>query len=341
MAQVNIIIVGILLFGYAGGFAQVSAPVKVTPATQETISETVSGYGTLSPYPGSDVTISATSPMRVDSILVQPGDVVHKGDLVVKLERNHSVDVEVEKARIKRQQAEVSLARNKRLFKGGAISRVKLEEAQTNYNLAKSEYQMQAKALNYAKQNSELRSSIDGYVSRINTVIGQIADPAKVLVRIVNLKKMVAKVGVEVEDISKVKPEQHAQLELPNLSDSAVYHGTVDKVNREIDPETQLTYLWIALDNPGDTLQPGTFVNANIIVQTDSNAIVIPSSAMLTDSSGAYIFVVQDSTAHKTYIEPGITTPSKVEVLNGVRSDSKVVIEGNYELEDGMKVRWH
>ena len=226
------------------GFSQTIAPVKVVAVQMGTIFEIIEAHGIIEPYPKDDVKISAVSPMRIETIFVKPGDPIEKDQLVIKLQRDKSIDVAVEKARVAKEQAKLNFERAQNLFKAGVIDKVKLEQAETAYNLAKDDYEIQQRLLEYAIKNSEIRSPINGVVSSVNGVVGQISDPSQVLVRIVNVQKVIANVGIEIEDIGKIKVGQQAEITIPNLTNGRIFNGKVIKQNEEIDPATQLIHIW-------------------------------------------------------------------------------------------------
>ena len=319
--------------------AQTVAPVQVTEAKVGAIAETVEGHGIISPLPKNDARLSALMPMRIDTIFVKPGDPVQKGQRIIKLQRDLSPDMSVQKAKIAFQQAGINLRRAQKLFKSGVIARVKLEQAQTENDLARADYELQKRSLQYARENSLLRSPISGLVSSVNGVVGQIADPTQVLAHIVNLQPVIADIGVETEDIEKVHVGQKARVNIPNLSDGHLFMGSVIKQNKEIDASTQLIHIWIELDNPGALLQPGMFAVAKIFVNEQKKALVVPRSAVLSDHEGYYVFIVQKGTARKVKIKPGIITDKHVQILQDLQAGQLVVSLGNYELKDGMKVR--
>ena len=332
-------ILAIVLFTNTLPAQNVTATVRVSKAAYGSIAKVVEGHGIIQPFPDYDAKISALLPLRIDSILVKPGDRVHKGQPVVKLQRDFSQDMAVQKAKISMEQAKVNLNRAETLFKNGVISRVNLEQAQTEYKLAKADYELQKRSLQYAIENSILRSPIDGVVSSVYGVVGQVADPAQVLVHIVNTKHLMASIGIETEDMEKIKVGQPADLLIPNLSDHNIIHGHVIKQNKEIDPATQLVHIWIQIDNKEQILQPGMFAVARIFVRRIPNALIIPRSAMLKDSLGYYVFTVENNIARKVHITPGIITDKKVQVLKGLKPRALIVYLGNYELEDGMRVK--
>ena len=81
------------------------------------------------------------------------------------------------------------------------------------------------------------------------------------------------------------------------------------------------------------------FAEAKIIVQKELDALTVPKSAVLEDADGPYIFTIRDSTAYKTRVQTGIQNDSLIQIIKGLQKGEPVVYQGNYELEDSMKVR--
>jgi RND family efflux transporter MFP subunit len=327
-------IVGIFVIGYN----QVIAPVKVTPAKVQAISEMVEGHGIIEPFAQGDALISSSSPLRIETILVKPGDRIEKGELLVKLQRDQSADMEVEKARITMEQAKTNLDRSTNLFEHGVIAKVSFEQTQTDYDLTKADYELKEKALEYALANSEIRSPIQGYVSNVSGMVGQIADPTQPILRVVNITEVDAAIGIEIEDAAKVKVGQVVEVSIPNLLDGNIFKGKVIRSNMAIDTATQLIHVWVRIDNDNEKLKPGLFADARVFVRTDSTAITVPKSAVLKNVDGSYVYLIENGTAHKIYVKTGIESESLVQITGGVEPGYAVVYQGNYELEDGMQV---
>jgi multidrug efflux pump subunit AcrA (membrane-fusion protein) len=88
--------------------SQTVAPVQVAPAEIRSIAEVVEGHGIVEATPSGDAEITAAAPMRVEAILVKPGDFVVKDQLLVRLARDQAPDMEAIKARINLEQARLS-----------------------------------------------------------------------------------------------------------------------------------------------------------------------------------------------------------------------------------------
>lgn len=338
MAGMSWRLAGVCFYLCTAALGQTLAPVKVAPVQTGPIAEVVEGHGIIAPAPKGEREIHAAEPLRIEEVLVRAGDQVHKGQLLVRLQRDHSTELEVEKARISLEQARLSLARAEKLFKGGVIPRASLEQAQAECQLAAADFELQTRSLQYAVGNSELRAPITGVVSSVSGVLGQIADPAQPILHLVSGGQMVAGIGVELEDLAKIRAGQPATISVPSLPDTQLFAGTVERYEREADPETQLVRIWIPLDNQAGLLLPGMFAMARISVQIEPQALLVPKTAVLQDDEGAYVFVVEEGKAHRAAVQTGIRDQFQVQITEGLAPGQQVVCEGNYELEEDMPV---
>jgi hypothetical protein len=66
---------------------------------------------------------------------------------------------------------------------------------------------------------------------------------------------------------------------------------------------------------------------------------VLPRQAVLSDDRGSYVFQVADGRAHRVDVQAKQDGAKEVGVSGPIRPELRVVVLGNYELQDGMKVR--
>ena len=56
------------------------------------------------------------------------------------------------------------------------------------------------------------------------------------------------------------------------------------------------------------------------------------------DDGQAYLYIVDGDVARKVYVETGISTPQKIEIVSGITADDLVITSWNPNLLDGVKV---
>ena len=108
-----------------------------------------------------------------------------------------------------------------------------------------------------------------------------------------------------------------------------------------VDPVTKTMEIKIRVKEADIDIPPGVFARANIIIEDNPDALIIPSSALTRKADGLYVFVLGDDekTVKRRAITTGITQDNQVEVVNGITGNEIIVILGNISLEEGDLVR--
>jgi multidrug efflux system membrane fusion protein len=115
--------------------------------------------------------------------------------------------------------------------------------------------------------------------------------------------------------------------------------GTLLTPDNAIDPTTGTIKLKATFPNPNNTLWPGQFVNARLLVGTEKNALTVPSVAVQHGPSNLYIYVVgPDATVQRQDVEVERDTGTVAVIGKGLGDDQTVVIDGQSRLQQGTKV---
>jgi multidrug efflux system membrane fusion protein len=115
--------------------------------------------------------------------------------------------------------------------------------------------------------------------------------------------------------------------------------GTLLTPDNAIDPTTGTIKLKATFPNPNNTLWPGQFVNARLLVGTEKNALTVPSVAVQHGPSSLYIYVVgPDATVQRQDVEVERDTGTVAVIGKGLGDDQTVVIDGQSRLQQGTKV---
>lgn len=146
-----------------------------------------------------------------------------------------------------------------------------------------------------------------------------------------------ATLGVEPEDIGRVREGMLVDL-APVFGSVKPMRAKVAKVFGIINPQTRLVDVSVQLASPTDGLIPGMQVRGAVQLRS-RKGWVVPRSAVLRDVRGAYLFQVQDGQARRVEVNPEIENGPLVLVSGPVDPARRIVIQGNYELKDGMAAR--
>lgn len=312
-----------------------TATVRVQSIDSKATSPTLDAYGTVGFPPENLHSLNTAAEVRVDRVLVSSGESVHRGQILIVVQPTANTSLELSKARADLQFSNQELAR---------VTTLRQQQLATNTELASARLaQESARAMlnnveaRVGNKNGEIQANRDGFIATVDAQQGDIVAAGGALLHIADHANLRLRLGVEPKDLNLIKENQ-------SVSISAIYDakvtakGHVVKLVRQIDPQTRLAEALV--DVAADSgLLPGSTVKATIELSPTANALMVPRNAVLYSGERAYVFIVKDNKAVQTWVELGADSDNAFEILSGVQKGNQVVIEGNYELEDGMPVK--
>jgi membrane fusion protein, multidrug efflux system len=115
--------------------------------------------------------------------------------------------------------------------------------------------------------------------------------------------------------------------------------GTLTVVDNQIDTTTGTMRLKATFPNPDNTLWPGEFVNAEVLVQQLHDVVTVPTAAVQTGSYGHFIYVVKsDSTVEARPVTVGVQSGNNTAVTSGISAGERVVTSNQFRLQPGSRV---
>lgn len=115
--------------------------------------------------------------------------------------------------------------------------------------------------------------------------------------------------------------------------------GTLTLIDNQIQQATGTLKLKATFSNSRDTLWPGQYVNARVLVRTDRDALTLPSSAVQLGPDGPFTYVVKsDSTVEVRPLKLGAQTDAVTVVTAGLTQNERVVTSNQYRLQAGARV---
>ena len=115
--------------------------------------------------------------------------------------------------------------------------------------------------------------------------------------------------------------------------------GAVSSLDSQIDTSTGTVRLRALFPNRDEDLFPNQFVNAHLLVDTEHDVLLAPTSAIQSGPNGSFAYVVQpDSTVAVRLLKTGVSQGDTVVVTSGLKADEQVVTSGIDRLHAGAKV---
>jgi RND family efflux transporter MFP subunit len=118
----------------------------------------------------------------------------------------------------------------------------------------------------------------------------------------------------------------------------AEHPGRVARVSPAIQEQSRTLTVEAEVANRDGRLRPGSFARAEIVVEADRKAVLVPASAIASFAGLEKVFVVKEDRAEEKRVRTGRRAGNLVEILEGVAAGEPVVVEpGN--LAAGAPVR--
>jgi len=321
------------------------APVETVPVKRQTLDEVIGGSGAVEQ--ADTVQLTSQVAAKVLEVPVKIGDLVKKGDLLVRLDdrliqatlqaNRDYVDAHNIKIRDQTRQVE----RYKALAQKNMGTALELEKSEMALADAKEALAKATLSLRQAEIDLEqvaLRSPIDGIVLERLVNPGETTHHDQLAMKLGSLNTVLMAAKISEEKMHSVQLGLSAETSFPAFP-GGTFTGKVVKIDPNIDPITRTFTTYVEIKNPDFRLKPGLSGFARIR-RTAKDVLAVPSIAIMNPSGDeASVFVVDDSNrAHLRQVHPGIVVEAMTEISSGLKEGEKVVSVGQLYLKDNDKV---
>jgi membrane fusion protein (multidrug efflux system) len=120
---------------------------------------------------------------------------------------------------------------------------------------------------------------------------------------------------------------------------SESYRGTVTSVDLAADAKNRVMTARVVIPNPGGQLRPGMVGRVRVLRQDLSDAVVVPSAALLRKDRGVSAMVVVGNKAHEVPVELGAGRGDSILVRSGLKPGDRLVVQGAFRVSEGTLVK--
>jgi len=186
--------------------------------------------------------------------------------------------------------------------------------------------------------NAKVACEISGIINNLVAQEGQIVPAGGPLVELAEEKRIEVRLGVDPGDAAELQAGQAVRIFPVRGSETKPVEGRVRMITRRVNPASRLVDVFVALP-AGAMLLLETYVRGEGVLDS-RQALVVPRAAVLPDEEKHVLYTIKDGKAVKHEVETGLEDDTQVEIVgDAVKAGEAVIVEGNYELEDGMAVR--
>ena len=331
--------------------AALPAPVATAFVREKPMDLTVRAIGAVEPM--QKVSIRAQVTGILTKIAFQEGDEVREGQLLFEIDpRSFEADLKRAEATLARDQAQMEnterqAKRYEELVQKDFVTKAQYDDARTGADVLRATVNADKQAVENARlqlERATLRSPING---RTGNLLAHEGDAIKAndapLVVINQIKPILVRFAVpsdRLPEIQKYSAATNLQVVAGRAAGSAMGRkGVLCFVNNEVDSDTGTVLLKARFENADSALWPGQYMDVELVLTTEANALTVPAEAVQPAQDGLIVLVVKsDMTVEKRIVVIRRTVEGTAVVSGGLAAGEQVVTDGQLRLVPGAKV---
>jgi membrane fusion protein, multidrug efflux system len=332
--------------------ARVAIPVTAVTAARQDMQIFLTGLGTAQGV----LTVGIHSQVdgKLQQVLFTEGQHVNKGDVLAKIDPR-LFQAALDQAKAKKAQddaqlvaAQKDLARFKTLVAKSFETEQNVDQQVAKVDQLKATIDADLAAIESAQTQLDyttIQATSDGRIGVRSVDPGNIvhASDAGSIATLVSTQPMTVLFTLPARSLDDVRQAMAAGTIDVTAYDQdnqkVLSTGKLMMVDNVIDQTTAMFRLKATFANADERLWPGEFVNARLLLETRSNVIAVPSTAVQRGPQGLFAWVVTaDNTAVVRPIQVGPTTGDLTLITSGVNDGDRVVTDGQYKLQPNAPV---
>ncbi len=299
-------------------------PVEIAPVTRQNVSVNKTFSGTLEGEEQANIVAKISE--RITGIKVHVGESVGSGKVILMLDKS-GVTSQYYQAEAGYKNAEKTLERMKSLYKEGAISLQALDGTQTQYDVAKANFDA-------ARSAVELTTPISGVVTAINVSVGDLAAPGALLATIAKITRLKVTFNISETDVTNLAIGQKVQVYTESKPD-AVVEGRIVQLSKSADVKSRTFEIKAIFPNTKDKwFKPGMYSKVIVQVSPRVKTLVIPNAAIQSDGVTNRVFVVRGGRSFQQTVQVGVSDDKYSEIVKGLAENDTVVTTGATTVRD-------
>jgi RND family efflux transporter MFP subunit len=319
------------------GDAKPVATVQVTPLVREPIARILTAYGTVEASARGTTALTLAYDCVVREVRTALGARVAAGDLLLSVDPTPDAALQLGSARSLAALAARALASTRQRYELKLATDDDLRAAeQAAEDAALKLHSLEGRGLGGA--GGAITAPVAGVVAKLDFQPGAIVAAGTTLAVIAGTAGLEARLGLEPSDADKVRAGQKVTLTPISRPGQAPVVSTVGSVGGLADAATGTLDGRVPVPAAA-AWYPGERVQGDIELESETG-LVVPRGAVLPDDDQQVLYTLKAGKAKKHVVQVGIAAGAKLEVAApDLAPGDPVVVQGNYELSDGMDVQ--
>ncbi len=340
LALVLLLVFGVALKKPSAESAVPEAHTETRPSMTVTVARPVNGSLPISLQANGDISAwqeasvgAEVNGLRLASVDVNVGDVVRKGQ-VLAVFASETTRADSLQSRAALMQAEASFEnaradaeRARSIQDTGALSQSQVAQYLTQEKVARAQWEAAQAAYGATEVrlgNTRVLAPDDGVISARAATVGAVVGAGQELFRLVRQGRLEWRAEVTPSEVGRIRVGQAVQV---TAATGAQIAGQVRAIAPGADPQTRNILVFVDLPRHAD-LKAGTFAKGFFDLG-QSEALTVPSESIVVRDGSPYVFVIDgQNIASQRKVRTGRRMDERVEVLEGLRPDESVAVQG-------------
>ena len=309
--------------------------VLTAALTRDTLSELYATTATL--RADKLATVTARTEGVVRRLLVEEGDSVREGQALAELE-NEEQRIAFARDQTTAQNLQREFERAESLHRQGLTS----DEAYETARRSAKEALHSADLAELQLARTTIRAPFSGRVLERHVDLGATVGNGHAIYDLADRDPLYADINVPERHVSRLSVGQRVRLTADSFDLTTV--AQIERIAPRVDVETGTVKVTLAVSEQS-SLRPGTFVRANVVIDTHLDTLVVRRSALVPEGRRWHLFRLDDAGTHAQRVEVrrGFEEGEQVEIETvdpemTLSDGDRIVVVGASALSDGVRV---
>lgn len=312
--------------GFRGGAALKVYVYKVTP---QDLKETIRANGTL--LANEAVELRTEISGKVVEIDFNEGAHVKKGDLLLKT-NDSELAAQLQRTLYRIELAKAQEARERQLIEQGGTSQAAYDVTVNAVLVLEAEAQLTRAQLD----KTEIRAPFDGIVGLRMVSVGSYITPNTVIATLQDLDRLKIDFTISERLMNRVHAGTPVTFSVAGRPEK--FSGEVYAVEPVIAETTRSVLLRARASNIEKRLLPGAYAYVDVTLDDVSDALLIPTNAIIPGLNEQSVFVLENGKAVTRKVTTGIRLDREIQIIDGLEPGETVITSGLLQIRENMPV---
>ena len=304
-------------------------PVQVYVVKPTNLSDEVAATGSI--LADESVVIKSELSGKITSLNIHEGQPVSQGQLLF------SINADEAQAAIRKQQYNIQLFRDQEkrqrtLLDKEYISAQEYEQANNQLQTAQADL----KALQASLAKAYVRAPFSGVLGLTTATVGTYVSPGAEITTLSRVRPVKIDFAVPGRFATKVRVGD--VVSITDEGTNKKYEAKVYALDPQIDPVSRTQPVRARYANSNNELRPGAFVKVNLQLGESTDALQVPTEAVIPEASGYSVYTVQKGKMVPKKVKIGIRSDKVIQITDGLAVGDSVIRTGILQVKPGDAV---